>query len=171
PRIADDQQKYWCVVNVHITALLGVSLNCDSPEFMRVAAHPSVLLGTTTPMQSRPGMPIAAWVIALPLQPIAALVPHLVHRPERADIDPARIAGALQSFGPRYAAYVLLNLLILCGSFHVFRRIYGLHQPADQPATVAIVAASFATLMIATFPLTNYLLSPHSQLFNTLVPL
>jgi hypothetical protein len=171
PRVPDDQQKRWCVVNVHITARLGVSLNCDAPEFMRVAAHPSALLETTTPMQSRPGMPIAAWVIALPLQPIAALVPRLVARSERADIDPGRIAGALQSFGPDYAAYVALNLLILCGSFLLFRRIYRAHQPVDQPDTVAIVAVSCATLMIATFPITNYLLSPHSQLFNTLVPM
>ncbi len=171
PRIADDQQKRWCAVNVHITALLGVSLNCDSPEVSRVAAQPSVLLTTTTPMQSRPGMPIAAWLIALPLQPIAALVSGLVARPERADIDPGRIAGALQSFGPDYVAYVALNLLILCGTFHLFRRIYRAHQPVDQPDTVAIVAVSCATLMVATYPVTNFLLSPHSQLFNTLGPL
>jgi hypothetical protein len=171
PRVPDDQQKRWCVVNVHMTALLGVSLNCDAPEFMRVAAHPSALLETTTPMQSRPGMPIAAWLIALPLQPIASLVPRLVAKPERADIDPGRIAGALQSFGPDYVAYVALNLLILCCSFHLFRRIYRAHQPVDQPDTVAVVAVSCATLMIATYPTTNYLLSPHSQLFNTLVPM
>ena len=171
PRVPDDQQKRWCAVNVHITARLGVSLNCDAPEFMRVAAHPSALLETTTPMQSRPGMPIAAWFIALPLQPIAALVPHLVARPERADIDPNRIAGALGSFGPDYVAYVALNLLMLCGSFQLFRRVYRAHQPVDQPDTVAIVAVSCATLMVATFPITNYLLSPHSQLFNTLVPM
>jgi len=171
PRIPDDQQKYWCAINVRITAQLGVSLNCDSPEFMRVAARPSLLLGTSTPMQSRPGMPIAAWLVALPLQPLASLVPHLVSRPERADIDQARVAGALQSFGPEYVAYILLNLLILCASFHVFRRIYRLHQPVDRPEAVAVVAVSFATLMVATFPVTNYLLTPHSQLFNTLVPL
>src|SRR5262249_40571660 len=132
---------------------------------------PSVLLGTGTPMQSRPGMPVAAWLVALPLQPLASLVPHLVNKPERADIDPARIAGALQSFGPQYVAYILLNLLILCGSFYLFGRIYRAHQPSDQPETVTIVAVSFATLMIATYPVTNYLLTPHSQLFNTLAPL
>lgn len=171
PRIPDDQQKRWCAVNVHITALFGVSLNCDSPEFMRVAAHPSALLETTTPMQSRPGMPIAAWLIARPLQPIASLVPRLVARPERADIDPGRIAGGLQSFGPGYVAYVALNLLILCCSFQLFRRTCRAHQPIDQPGTVAIVAVSCATLMVATYPVTNFLLSPHSQLFNTLGPM
>ncbi len=171
PRIPDDQQKRWCAVNIHITALIGVSINCDSPEFMRIAAHPSVLLGTTTPFQSRPGMPVAAWLIALPLQPIAALVPRLVARPERTDIDPGRIAGALQSFGPDYVAYVVFNLLILCASFHLFRRVYRVHQPLDQPDTVAIVAVACATLMVATYPTTNFLLSPHSQLFNTLSPM
>src|SRR5262249_3333412 len=72
---------------------------------------------------------------------------------------------------PQYAAYVVLNLLILCCSFHLFRRIYRVHQPTDQPETVAVVAVSFAALMIATYPVTNFLLSPHSQLFNTLSPL
>src|ERR1051325_3643716 len=92
PRIPDDQQKYWCAINVRITAQLGVSLNCDSPEFMRVAARPSLLLGTSTPMQSRGSEPISPCVVALPLQPLASLVPHLVIRPERADIDQARVA-------------------------------------------------------------------------------
>ena len=171
PRIPDDEQKRWCAVNVHITRLLGVSLNCDSPEFMRVAANPAVLLDTSTPMQSRPGMPAAAWLISRPLQPLASLVPRLVDTPRRADIDPGRIANALYSFGSQYAAYVLLNLLILGCSFHIFRLIYRVHQPTDEPETVAIVAVSFASLMIATYPVTNFLLSPHSQLFNTLAPL
>jgi hypothetical protein len=171
PRIPDDEQRRWCAVNVHIAGPFGVSINCDSPEFVRVAAHPSVLLATTTPMQSRPGMPAVAWLIARPLQWLAPLVPELVQSPERADIDPGRISGALQSFGPEYVAFIALNLLILCGGFHLFRRIYRPHQPTDQPETVAIVAASFATLMVATYPVTNFLLSPHSQLFNTLAPL
>ena len=171
PRIPDSEQKHWCAVNVHIAGPFGVSINCDSPEFMRVAANPAVLLGTTTPMQSRPGMPALAWLISRPLQQLAPLVPGLVGTPQRADIDPARIAHAMQSYGPEYVAYVLLNLLILCASFYIFRRVYRRHQPADQPETVAIVAVSFATVMIATYPVTNFLLSPHSQLFNTLAPL
>jgi hypothetical protein len=112
-----------------------------------------------------------AWLVSRPLQPLALLVPRLVETPRRADIDPGRIAGALQSFGAEYVAYIVLNLLILCCSFHVFRRIYRARQPTDQPATVAVVAVSFATLMIATYPVTNFLLAPHSQLFNTLAPL
>jgi hypothetical protein len=171
PRVPESEQKHWCAVNIHITALLGVSLNCDSPEFMRVAAHPELLLGTTTPMQSRPGMPALAWLISRPLQPLAALVPRLVDSPQRADIDPGRISDALQSFGPEYAAYVLLNLLILGASFFVFRLVYRRHQPTDRPEAVAIVAVSFATLMVATYPVTSFLLTPHSQLFNTLTPL
>jgi hypothetical protein len=171
PRIPDDEQKKWCAVNVHITSLLGVSVNCDSPEFMRVATDPALLLGTTTPMQSRPGMPALAWLISRPLQLLAPLVPRLISTPQRADLDPGRIANAWSSFAPEYAGYVLLNLLILCCSFHVFRRIYRTHQPTDQPETVAVVAVSFATLMIATYPVTNFLLTPHSQLFNTLAPL
>jgi hypothetical protein len=171
PRVPDDEQKKWCVVNVHISAHLGVSLNCDAPEFMRLAAHPAELLKPTTPRQTRPGLPVAAWLVAQPLEPLVSLVPRMVTKAERADIDPARISGALQSFGAAYVAYVVLNLLILCASFHVFRRIYQVHQPTDEPETVAIVAVSFATLMIATFPVTTHLLSPHTQLFNTLVPL
>jgi hypothetical protein len=171
PRVPDDEQKKWCVVNVHITALLGVSLNCDAPEFMRLAAHPAELLKPSTPRQSRPGLPAAAWLVALPLQPLVSLVPRLVARPERADIDPARISEGLASFGAVYVAYVVLNLLTLCCSFQAFRRIYQIHQPTDEPGAVAIVAVSFATLMIATYPVTTHLLSPHTQLFNTLVPL
>jgi hypothetical protein len=171
PRIPDDQQKDWCALNIHIAGPFGVSVNCDSPEFMRVAAHPALLLGTSTPMQSRPGMPAVAWLVSRPLQWLSPLVPWLVKAPQRADVAPTRIENALQSFGPEYAAYIVLNLLILCCSFHVFRRIYRAHQPIDQPETVAIVAVSFAALVIATYPVTNFLLTPHSQLLNTLAPL
>jgi len=170
PRVPDDRQKQWCVVNVHITAVFGVSLNCDSPEFMRDATHLSALLEPGSPLQTRPGAPFAAWLVALPLRPLAALVPG-VAKAERADIDRGRIDNALQTFGPSYIAYITLNVLVLGLSFHVFRRIYRLHQPSDEPDAVAIVSVAVATLMIATYPLTNYLLSPHTQALNTLVPL
>jgi hypothetical protein len=170
PRVPDDQAKQWCVVNVHITKLIGVSLNCDAPEFMRDATHLSALLEPGSPLQTRPGAPFAAWLVALPLRPLAAVVAG-VARAERADIDRARIDNALQTFGPAYVAYIVLNVLIVGLSFHIFRRICRLHQPVDEPDAVAVVSVAVATLMIATYPLTNYLLSPHTQVLNTLVPL
>jgi hypothetical protein len=171
PRIPDDQAKRWCAVNVHVTAVFGVSLNCDSPEFMRDATHLSALLEPGSPLQTRPGMPFAAWLIGLPLHPLAALVPGMVKKAERADIDPNRIQNALQSFGPAYVAYFVLNVLILTVSFYQFRRIYQAGRPADETAAAAVVDVSVATLMIATYPLTNFILSPHTQMLNTLVPL
>src|SRR5262249_30173812 len=120
PRIPDDQQKQWCVVDVHVTKLLGVSLNCDSPEFMRDATHLSALLEPGNVLQTRPGAPFAAWIVALPLHPIAALVPRVASA-ARADIDRSRIDNALETFGPTYIAYVGLNVLVLGLSFHIFR--------------------------------------------------
>ena len=41
PRLPDDQQATQCVVNVHLPGPFGIGLNCDSPEFMRLAHEPS----------------------------------------------------------------------------------------------------------------------------------
>jgi hypothetical protein len=124
PRIPDDQQRKWCAVNVRFTAVLGVSLNCASPEFMRDATHPSALLEPGSPLQSKPGMPVVAWFLALPFQSLNAVVPRLAGDVRRPDVDSARIDTALKTFGPSYAAYFILNVLILAGSFGLFRRIH-----------------------------------------------
>jgi hypothetical protein len=171
PRIPDDQQKKWCAVNVHITAIFGVSLNCDAQAFMLDATHPSALIEPDNPLQSKPGMPIVAWAIALPFQPLNAVVPRLARDVRRADIDSIRVDNALKAFGPAYVAYFILNLLILCCSFYLFRRIVQAGRPDRETETVVAISVSVGTLMIATYPITNYLLSPHTVMFNALVPL
>jgi len=70
PRVSDDHQIEQFVFNIHLTGPFGVSLNCDSPEFILLAANPSHLLNHFNARQSRPGLIAAAAVLAWPLSSI-----------------------------------------------------------------------------------------------------
>src|SRR5664280_1010913 len=95
PRLPDDQQATQCVVNVHLPGPFGIGLNCDSPEFMRLAHEPSALLEPFNTRQSRPGLIGAAATLAWALSPLTSLADKLGITASRPDIDPQRIANAL----------------------------------------------------------------------------
>src|SRR5262249_13048749 len=77
PPIPDDQQTAKCVINVRLRGPFGLSLNCDSPEFLRLATNPTGLLEWHNVRQARPGLIFAAAVVALPLAPLRTVAAHL----------------------------------------------------------------------------------------------
>src|SRR4051794_2622490 len=95
PRVPDDQQSARCVVNIHLPGPFGISLNCDSPEFLRLANTPSGLLEPKNTRQPRPGLILAATLISRPILPLVSLPVMLGVKAGRADIDPNRIGSAL----------------------------------------------------------------------------
>jgi hypothetical protein len=169
PRIPDADQSKYCAVNVHVTGVLGVSLNCDSPEFMRLAADPAALLEPNNAAQAKPGMIAAAAAITALIQPVSNVVPYFVAKAERADIDPSRIDHAIRNFGAAFVAYVALNILLLAISFGLLRKI--VDHGAQPDLAEGIVMVTVAGLFMLTYPVTNWLLTPHTQILNTFVPL
>jgi hypothetical protein len=170
PRILDAQQVEYCVVNVHLPGPFGLSLNCDSPEFMRLAANPAALLEPRNTRQGRPGLILAAAAMALPLEPLHNLASYLGVRAQRGDIEPGRISGALAEDPPAFAAYIVLNVATLLLAFYYLQRLCNPSgSVAGTAATIAAVAIGLA--LIADDVVKVFLWSPHTQLFNILVPL
>lgn len=138
-----------CGTTVQLGGGLGYVYNhCDSPEFVRDAADPSRLLAKRSIRQARPLLIV-----------MAAGVARTVGRAVFATPLP-RLYGLAT---PQDFAYVLLNLAIAAGSIALFLRLV----PFGQVPVAAVAAATwiaFDDLMKAFF------WTPHTQLFNLLVP-
>jgi hypothetical protein len=119
PRIADDQQAAHCVVNIHLPGPFGIGLNCDSPEFLRLAESPSGLLEPMNKRQSRPGLILAAALLALPLRPLVNIPNLLQVNSSRPDIEPGRIGNALATQFPQ-----IFNTLIPVLGVYAFARTF-----------------------------------------------
>src|SRR5665213_391642 len=168
PRIADDQQRENCVVNVRLLGPLGISLNCDSPEYLRLAHEPSGLLEVDNTRQSRPGIILAASAISVIFSPMRHLPKWFDIAAQRQDIDPRRISGALASQFPAYFAYLTINISVLLLTFFVFLQILG--EVSLAPEEHPVIAGSVGVLLVANDVTKAYFYSPHSQMFNVFGP-
>ena len=168
PRVAPEDQQSTCVGNVDLPGPFGFSLNCDSPEFMWLAREPDALLEKNNERQNRPGFVLAAAVLQ---DIIARIVP--------ADAPPRRIGSGFldpdlisQSAGrdlPAYLAYIIINVGLLLASFHFWRKLIA-PRIGISAATAAIVVAT-GLLLVANDVTKAFVWSPHTQMFNILVPL
>ena len=170
PRVAEDQQAWWCVGNVHLKGPFGFSLNCDSPLFMALARDPSALFDPDNVRQSRPGLIAAAAIIRAPLSLLiashglpAASLEHSLRD------DPDEVSQSFERDLPAYLAYIALNVAILFAAFYILQRIIS-PTTMDDSATCIIVAAS-GLLLVANDVTKGFVWSPHTQMFNILVPL
>jgi len=135
-----------CGTNIRLGGGLGyVYNNCDSPEFVRDAADPSRLLAKRSIRQARPALIV-----------VAAGVSQTVGRAVFATPLPRLYSLAT----PEDFAYVLLNLLIAAGSIALFLRLV----PFGLAAVAAAAWIAFDDVVKAFF------WTPHTQLFNLLVP-
>ncbi len=168
PRVPYERQTEFCVVNVHIAGPFGVSIICDSPEYLRLAREPSALLEPHNLRQSRPGLVLLAAVLVAPLSPLANLAQRFGISASRADIDQSRINNALATDFPGYVVYVALNASFVLLSFYLFHLIG--RPPKADPAS-AMIFVSVCFLVAAVDPLKPFLWSPHNQMFNILAPI
>jgi hypothetical protein len=168
PRVPDDQQVMHCVVNVHLPGPFGIGLNCDSPEFMRLASEPGALLEPLNTRQSRPGLIAAAATLTWALSPLTALTGRLHIQASRADIDPQRIASAVAKGIPAYLAYIIINILLVMTAFFLLRLICA--PWVDHSASAMVVLTSIGFLLVTNDVVKAFVWSPHTQMFNILVP-
>jgi hypothetical protein len=168
PRVSDDHQKEQFVFNIHLPGPFGVSLNCDSPEFILLAENPSHLLNRFNPEQARPGLFAAAAVVAWPLSSLNGMLKKLSATAERSDYDPKRITDVLSNGRPEYLAYILLNIGFLLLAFYCLRHIC---LPwADNKAVTGIILAAIGFLLAANDVVKAFVWSPQTQMFNILAP-
>jgi hypothetical protein len=186
PRVPNDQQHAQCVTNLLFAGPFGISLNCDSMEFMRLARDPAALLEPQNRRQARPGLIFAAAALAVPLSPMKRLAEKLKVRARGIGPWPIWLRGRLvymdapgledalakyfPVYAPYYAAYIILNVLILLVSFDFFRRICARSAKVEN-ATGTAVLVSACFLLASNDVVKQFVWSPHTQMLNILVPL
>jgi hypothetical protein len=168
PRVAPQDQQSTCVGNVYLPGPFGLSLNCDSPELMWLARDPDALLEKDNGRQNRPGFVLAAAV----LQDLISRVIPAEGPPRRIGtgfLDPRLIAQSFTRDLPAYLAYIAINVGLLLASFHFWRRLIEPKFGAD--AVVGTIVAASGLLLVANDVTKAFVWSPHTQMFNILVPL
>jgi hypothetical protein len=169
PRVQPQEQKAGCVGNIHLPGPFGIELNCDSPEFMWLAREPSALL-TKNRRQSRPGLIIAAAMLQMPLSQVVSFnAPPRMIGPTN---DTAAIVNSFDNNLPTYLAYVLLNISILIVSFVILQMMMEQHENDGRAkgAANALIIVSTGFLLVANDVTKAFVWSPHTQMFNILVP-
>lgn len=169
PRVQPQEQKAGCVGNIHLPGPFGIELNCDSPEFMWLAREPSALL-TKNRRQSRPGLIIAAAMLQMPLSQVVPFnAPPRMIGPTN---DTAAIVNSFDNNLPTYLAYVLLNISILIVSFVILQTMMEQHENDGRAkgAANALIIVSTGFLLVANDVTKAFVWSPHTQMFNILVP-
>lgn len=135
----------------------GFVLNCDSPDYYKTAADPSLLLADDAQRQSRPLYVVVAALLGHPLQWLADAT-----LPSSLALDPY-----LRSNAGYHLAYLLLNTVLLLGSLLLFERI------ADSFA----LPVNRWLLHLLQLPLLGNTVSkaffwtPHQQFFTVFTPL
>lgn len=165
PRVPYNLQKQYCVVDLHLVGPFGLSLNCDSPEFMNDAVHPSRLLSKNSVRQSRPGMVLAAYLLSKPLSFLNKLSAWYHPSVTRKDIAKDRVNALLQSGFSVFAAYALLNFVILISAGYLYFQLVQVSQG------VSLASLSLIIILFLNSITEVYFWSPHTQMFNIMGPL
>ena len=141
PRVPVGQERANCVSVIDIGPA-HIHVNCDSEEFERIAADPSLILSSNRTRQNRPLSVMLGWTLAKPF----------------------RMLGVETGFA-EYAGFVTLNFLLLLCSGLLFTRISGARWLFD-PLTL------FPFSMIVVNQVTKaFFWTPHLQIFNILIPI
>lgn len=169
PRVDDQDQNKYCVVNIHLPGPFGVSLNCDAQQFLRIASDFSAIYEPDSIRQSRPGLIYIASLLAKVFEPASTLayvaLNPAAHHP---DIPQERLNLGLRSFIPAYAAYLLINVTLMVGAFHLLWRT--VRDVVGAQAASSYGVPGIGLLLIFNDVAKGFLISPHSQLFNIFVP-
>lgn len=152
PRIPPELEGPSCVRVVDLPGPLHLTLNCDSEEFLIVGQDPRLLLTLEHRVrQGRPLYPVIGWALA---QPLHALGVAKLGR---------RVMGDGGATLPEYAAYVLLNWLLLIGAVGLLRRLVAARSYFEPRALLPVAVILVNEVTKAFF------WTPHLQILNLFI--
>lgn len=165
PRISDQDADASCLRNFHFTSQLGFSMNCDSPGFIEEAIDPAKLLEKDNLRQSRPGLIYLAHFVSLPISKLSALL-----KPSDADslhgaAYPLYVKSVFFTWFPVYLSYEILNFIILLAAVTLFSFL------VRQVFPETLLALPLGLLLVFNDLVKAYFWSPHTQMFNVLLPI
>ena len=111
PAMPLERARALCVVNLQLAKSWRLLLNCDSPDFLRLAYNPIELMEPGEYRLSRPVFIVAASVLGRILEPVVSplqiLIPQNVGPNQR---NGDKVAFGLRNYLPVFAGYVFINL-------------------------------------------------------------
>ncbi|MBN2555180.1 MAG: hypothetical protein JXA97_04505 [Anaerolineales bacterium] len=158
-KIPDGYNRHVCAENYQLLGPFWVVLNCDAREFMRGAEDLSNLLAPNYVRQSRPGAVVLANGIATILGPFLNGAENLLATTGRA------FHGMLDRWLHQYLAFILINFLVVFLSFRLYL------QQISKKRIFSIPAVAIGSLLILNNIGKLFLLTPHTAIFEILVPL
>jgi hypothetical protein len=165
PKVANNEQKKHYTTNVHLVGPFTVSLSRDSPVFLRLAESPKKILRRNQMRQNRPGLIFLAYLISQPLSFLSDINVLKIVRSSSPDIPQLHINSMLLKYVPQYVAYIFINILILVLAYMLFLRLVGDKGP------IFLGAFAISALLILNNPVKLFIWSPHTQMFNVLIPI
>ena len=177
PRVPAEDQTMHCVDNIKIGKYFGISLNCDSSEFMLLANQPELLLENESIRQSRPGLIYAAAIFTNLIKSVIPNYKNNLSNIEVIEKTSKTNKTRLIKNGPAYSAYILLNIIIASVSFILMLNIINKEiknnreinlEQSKLPITFIFGLICF---LLANDVIKAFAWSPHTQYFNILGPI
>lgn len=162
PRVPRALEDAHCVT-VNDWGPIHLTKNCDSEEFQYLARDPSLMFTREhKTRQNRPLYAALGWVVAAPLRApgLETFGARILGRQDRGPVGPGP-----GTYFPEYAAFVLINLVLLVASVMLFRRLLG----AESLLPVFMVLP--VTMLLINEVTKAFFWTPHQQIFNVFVPL
>jgi len=157
PRLPPTTLRELCLENKSVVGNLNYLKNCDSNAFLRIARRPSRLFEEDSIWQSRPGYPILGTLGALPFRAVESI---------RARIAVSRLIGRdwyQPEYDTYYAGFILVNWLILTVAAVLFLLLV-----SGKPSSPVVLFP--LTILVLNGVTKGFFWTPHTQIFNVLIP-
>ncbi len=169
PPLSVQEAKAACVTSITLPGRLRLILDCDSPVFMRDAHRPARLFEAGSIRQSRPVFVFAGTLAGAVFSPFARVLrPFVPEHPGATQHDPAKLEFGFKTLLPYFFGYVALNIGLLVLTFALYWR--AATGPAPLSALAVRIAFWVGTLLIFNDVVRAFVWSPHTQMFNLLLP-
>lgn len=163
------RQTALCVSEIGLAGPLRIILSCDSPDFMRYAEHPSLMLEEGNNRQSRPVFILAAAALERVLTPVADILQPLVpQHPGPTSRHADKVQLGLKTLLPSFMAYELINVALVLGAFFYYMKCVAKYETlAGRSARIALYVGF---LLIFNDVVRAFIWSPHVQMLNIFIP-
>ena len=167
PRPNAVMQKYWMLTPVEVRGPVHVMKNIDSWEFEHGARHPGDLFTVAhRHWQSRPLSIWLGWFLAQPFRAAGMPSKQIMTAEEgRALIEKPPFPGVYNSYSPEYAAFILLNWILLVVSVLLLKPLVR-GKSFLEPRVILPLS-----MLLVNGVTKAFFWTPHVQIFSVLMPM
>lgn len=159
-QIPEDYHKEPCADNFRLQRNIGIVINCDSYEFMRLALEPQEIFEPQSIRQPRPGLIYIASGLTKILKPLGDFLTDTV-----VSLRSKTIQDWTAGYLPPYIAYITLNFGILLATLSLFIWLVTSQGPDG------LIPILIGSILIVNDVSKTFLFSPHTALMILFLPL